>query len=219
MIKFTFFFIVSILFCQNPIYSQFVPKFDKSFGDTLALFSNLPVVVSIKLGQSDPSLISLKSSEISNYMISKFDDSTFVININRPVNEAKLKLYYKNMPVDLYTATLAALDFPKILVLGKENIIEKDSLVLINSLNCSIEESYSAKYRVHLHSFNINIVHLNGRKEIIPNFNMNIASNNLLRIRSLPADTAIYFTNIKLRTIYNNVIEIKGDSNKFILSE
>ncbi|HMP28417.1 MAG TPA: hypothetical protein PKD85_02385, partial [Saprospiraceae bacterium] len=201
----------------GPIFGQLVPKFDKTSGDTVALFNNLPVIINLKLGVSDPTLISVKSTEISSYMIAKFDDSTYVVNLNRPINEAKIKLYYKNLPVDIMTGVMAPITLPKVLIEGEESAISKGKINTLSNVVCYIEDEYIKKYRVQLHSFNLNLVHLNNRTEVIPNFSHTIANNNLTRIRTSPPGTVVYLSNMKLRTIYNNVIEIKGDSNKFVL--
>jgi len=197
--------------------SQLIPKFDKSRGDTLALFSSMPVVVVINLGQSDPTLISLRSEEINSYMISKFDDSTYVINLNRVIGESKLKLYYKGLPVDIFTSSMKSIESPKITLKDMDFEIDKGILTSKTIINCDLESFYKSRYRVSLHSFNIKVTYPNGKSEIMSNSSLQINGHNLARLKSLPAESEIQFDNVRLRTIYNNVIEVRGTSDKYTI--
>jgi hypothetical protein len=203
--------------CISEVNGQFIPKFNKSRGDTLALFSSMPVVVVINLGQSDPTLVSLRSEEINSYMISKFDDSTYVINLNRVIGDSKLKLYYKGLPVDIFTCTMKTIESPKIVLKDMNLEIDKGILTSKTVIDCDLESFYKSKYRVSLHSFNIKATYPNGRSEIMSNNSLQINGHNLTRLKSLPAESVIQFDNIRLRTIYNNVIEVRGSSDNYTI--
>jgi hypothetical protein len=203
--------------CISEGNGQLIPKFDKSRGDTLALFSSMPVVVVINLGQSDPTLVSLRSEEINSYMISKFDDSTYVINLNRVIGESKLKLYYKGLPVDIFTCSMKSIESPKIKLKDMNFEIDKGILTSKTVVDCDLESSYKSRYRVSLHSFNIKVSYPNGRSEIMSNNSLQINGHNLTRLKSLPPESVIQFDNIRLRTIYNNVIEVRGTSDNYTI--
>jgi hypothetical protein len=200
-------------------FGQMIPKFNRGISDTLIISDRIPVIVSVSAGQSDPSLIALKSPDLNSYLISRLNDSTFVINNRGVQSETRLKLYYKNIPVDVIPAVYRALDVPKIFIKDFKELPLKSTLGNVSSFVCDIDEVYKMRFGVSLHAFDIQILYPGGRKEYLQNFSTNIITANFSKIKSLPPDSVVIFKNLKLRTIYNSIVDIPGDSSKFLVKE
>ena len=207
------------LLVYNTLSGQMIPKFDRTLGDTLVVTDRIPVLVPLSVGLSDPALITLKSPDLSSYMISRLNDTMFVLNIRGALPETKLKLYFKSMPVDVIPVVYKPLNLPQVVLKEYAEFPRKGLLATINHLDCDIDENFKIRYNVLLHSFDIQIHHPSGRKEFLNNYGGNIVAPNLSKIKSLPPNTVIVFGNLKLRTIFNSIVDLQGESNKFIVKE
>lgn len=209
------FFIIGIF----TLSGQKIPKFNRTFTDTLIISDRIPVMVRINTVESDPSLINVKSPDLNSYLISRLNDTTFVINTRGGLSETKLKLYYKNIPVDVIPAIFRSLEIPKVFIKDYNEMPAKSNLTNVTSFICDIDENYKNKFGVALHSFDIHIHYPGGRKEYLQNFSTNIISSNLTKLKNLPPDSIVIFGNIKLRTIYNSIVDLPGESSKFLVKE
>ena len=72
------------------------------------IYYNLNQNLKVKVNDADPTLIKIRCSESRGVSISQAD-TNFYIFINNPVAEIKLKLYYKNLPVDIVNAKIERL--------------------------------------------------------------------------------------------------------------
>jgi hypothetical protein len=206
---------VFLLLVSIHVHSQILPSFIKFDMDTMPIYHSMPSLIKLKLNQSDPNLIALRTSDIPNYMIQRRDDSTFIINQNQTAGNIKFKLYYKNLPIEVLNGTIGYPNLPTILVGDRKIEISKSQATQTQQIICLVEDDFRNLTSLELYAFDIYIHHANGAKEMLPNYSHVIQRPNLDRLLSLSSGTSISFINVKFRTIYNSIIVIPGETKQY----
>nr|MBP7643881.1 hypothetical protein [Saprospiraceae bacterium] len=163
---------VSCLFTVGS--AQKIPSFGISKEDTLKIYYNLNQNLKVKVNDADPTLIKIRCSESRGVSISQAD-TNFYIFINNPVAEIKLKLYYKNLPVDIINAKIERLPASDLkLEIAQNGEISKRKLAEVKKLLAEIPNNYKNDLNLAIYSYNINIIRKNGAIEVISCFNNNL---------------------------------------------
>ena len=206
---------VSCLFTVGS--AQKIPSFGISKEDTLKIYYNLNQNLKVKVNDADPTLIKIRCSESRGVSISQAD-TNFYIFINNPVAEIKLKLYYKNLPVDIVNAKIERLPASDLkLEIAQNGEISKRKLAEVKKLLAEIPNNYKNDLNLAIYSYNINIIRKNGAIEVISCFNNNLTDQAIKKLLALPDDSEIAISNVRLKTPDNNVIELEGEGLKYFM--
>lgn len=206
---------VSCLFTVGS--AQKIPSFGISKEDTLKIYYNLNQNLKVKVNDADPTLIKIRCSESRGVSISQAD-TNFYIFINNPVAEIKLKLYYKNLPVDIINAKIERLPASDLkLEIAQNGEISKRKLAEVKKLLAEIPNNYKNDLNLAIYSYNINIIRKNGAIEVISCFNNNLTDQAIKKLLALPDDSQIAISNVRLKTPDNNVIELEGEGLKYFM--
>ena len=206
---------VSCLFTVGS--AQKIPSFGISKEDTLKIYYNLNQNLKVKVNDADPTLIKIRCSESRGVSISQAD-TNFYIFINNPVAEIKLKLYYKNLPVDIINAKIERLPASDLkLEIAQNGEISKRKLAEVKKLLAEIPNNYKNDLNLAIYSYNINIIRKNGAIEVISCFNNNLTDQAIKKLLALPDDSKIAISNVRLKTPDNNVIELEGEGLKYFM--
>ncbi|MBK8633605.1 MAG: hypothetical protein IPN72_08570 [Saprospiraceae bacterium] len=206
---------VSCLFTVGS--AQKIPSFGISKEDTLKIYYNLNQNLKVKVNDADPTLIKIRCSESRGVSISQAD-TNFYIFINNPVAEIKLKLYYKNLPVDIVNAKIERLPASDLkLEIAQNGEISKRKLAEVKKLLAEIPNNYKNDLNLAIYSYNINIIRKNGAIEVISCFNNNLTDQAIKKLLALPDDSQIAISNVRLKTPDNNVIELEGEGLKYFM--
>lgn len=197
--------------------TQKIPSFGISKEDTLTIYYNLNQNLKVKVNDADPTLIKIKCSESRGVSISQAD-TNFYIFINNPVAEIKLKLYYKNLPVDIVNAKIERLPASDLKFdIAQNGEISKKKLAEVKKLMAEIPNNYKNDLNLAIYSYNINIIRKNGAIEVISCFNNNLTDQAIKKLLALPDDSQIAISNVRLKTPENNVIELEGEGLKYFM--
>ena len=218
MIKKTTILFLVFVSCVFTVGSaQKIPSFGISKEDTLKIYYNLNQNLKVKVNDADPTLIKIRCSESRGVSISQAD-TNFYIFINNPVAEIKLKLYYKNLPVDIINAKIERLPASDLkLEIAQNGEISKRKLAEVKKLLAEIPNNYKNDLNLAIYSYNINIIRKNGAIEVISCFNNNLTDQAIKKLLALPDDSQIAISNVRLKTPDNNVIELEGEGLKYFM--
>ena len=218
MIKKTTILLLVFVSCVFTVGSaQKIPSFGISKEDTLKIYYNLNQNLKVKVNDADPTLIKIRCSESRGVSISQAD-TNFYIFINNPVAEIKLKLYYKNLPVDIVNAKIERLPASDLkLEIAQNGEISKRKLAEVKKLLAEIPNNYKNDLNLAIYSYNINIIRKNGAIEVISCFNNNLTDQAIKKLLALPDDSQIAISNVRLKTPDNNVIELEGEGLKYFM--
>ena len=218
MIKKTTILFLVFVSCVFTVGSaQKIPSFGISKEDTLKIYYNLNQNLKVKVNDADPTLIKIRCSESRGVSISQAD-TNFYIFINNPVAEIKLKLYYKNLPVDIVNAKIERLPASDLkLEIAQNGEISKRKLAEVKKLLAEIPNNYKNDLNLAIYSYNINIIRKNGAIEVISCFNNNLTDQAIKKLLALPDDSEIAISNVRLKTPDNNVIELEGEGLKYFM--
>ena len=215
--KTTILFLVFVSCVLTVGSAQKIPSFGISKEDTLKIYYNLNQNLKVKVNDADPTLIKIRCSESRGVSISQAD-TNFYIFINNPVAEIKLKLYYKNLPVDIVNAKIERLPASDLkLEIAQNGEISKRKLAEVKKLLAEIPNNYKNDLNLAIYSYNINIIRKNGAIEVISCFNNNLTDQAIKKLLALPDDSQIAISNVRLKTPDNNVIELEGEGLKYFM--
>ncbi|MBK8698062.1 MAG: hypothetical protein IPN29_00080 [Saprospiraceae bacterium] len=199
--------------------AQHLPVFAKTERDTVqTLYCQLDYQIPIKLHTSDPHLIEVKAKPGT---VVKLNDSLYQVRYVSPEEEVKIKLYYKNMPVDLYAVKVANLPMPVIRLSGLNgSLIPKGDLAKVKKFE--LEFPYLSQRNEGIEFFTCRLSIVEPGK---PNpFYINLRTPDFPQqlqgiISKLPANSTLSFDELKVKTRSNNVMNMDGNPVKFTVVE
>jgi hypothetical protein len=175
-------------------------------------------VVRLKLNECDPALIELRSKEAQ---ISKLNDTTYYVRYSYLQEESKIKLYYKNLPIQFINVKVKNIAMPEI-KFGKESskILHKAELSTLNDFSFDFNNSLNISSRIELYSCKIVIVEPNKPVPFSWNVNTYILPPHIKQmIAKLPLNAQIIFQDISVKTSSNNIINLIGEPIAFKIIE
>jgi hypothetical protein len=212
--------IIHILFLLIGInsYGQ-LPSFKSNQKDSIyAYYVQIDQKLEINLNGADPSKIEVK---ITDGFANRLNDSTFNIRYNAPIEETKLKLYYKNFPVDIQNVKSKNMSIEGI-KLGDitDKNVKLSQLLSIKKFELLFPKEMPVQLKPELFSCKLTI-HKPGN--ITPFFtnmrNLDIPQNVQQMIAALPKDSKITFEEIRIKTVTNNVLNLDNDIITFTIVE
>jgi hypothetical protein len=149
----------------------------------------------VSINQSDTFAIELKVNDGS---VTFVNDSTYIV---RPINtegEIKLKLYYKNLPVEIANCTITEIPAPKLLYKAKEveSVRIGDLANFLRDFNLEFENGVEPDYK-SIYAYTYSYISKEGRNftgriylankytKEAENFAKNAASGGMLTINTL----------------------------------
>lgn len=203
------------LFTSLQAKTQSIPEFDYGDLDTITVFYNLNQKLKIKFNGTEPNLTKIRFSAPRGVNISQSDSSIFIF-VNAPLDAVRLKLYYKNLPVDIIDARIEKMPASNlVLSIAEEGAISKQRLAEIKALQASIPIAYTQDLHLEIYSYNLKLVQPGKNPETIPCFNNKLSDQAIKRIISLPENSIIFIDNVRLKTPQNNVIELEGPGQTY----
>jgi hypothetical protein len=116
-----------LIFTSINLFGQTLPRMKVNSKDTIYKSTvGGDIKIELNLNAADPTLISLKCS--LNPAILKQSDSVYIVRFQTLADEAKLKLYYKNLPIEIKTYKIEDLPLPSFVVDGSKTEIKKKVL-------------------------------------------------------------------------------------------
>ena len=201
------------------IQAQHLPAFSWTGKDSvITLYSQLDYPVEIKLNSADPALLQVKAKGAT---IIKMADTSYQIRFLAPEEEVKIKLYYKNLPVDIMTARVTNPEMPNIVFKGVSGInIAKADLSKIKSFEVVFPALMGKIPGLEFYTCKLSIIEpgkptpffINLRSPDLPAQLQGIITN-------LPVDSYLVFEELKIKTRSNNVMNMDGQPVKFKVVE
>lgn len=199
--------------------AQHLPAFNWSGKDSvITLYCQLDYPVGITLNNADPSLLQVKAKGAT---LIKMADTTYQIRFMAPEEEVKIKLYYKNLPVDIMTVKVTNPEMPNIVFKGLNGInIAKADLSKIKSFEVVFPSLMDKIPGLEFYTCKLSIIEpgkptpffINLRSPDLPSQLQGIIAN-------LPVDSYLVFEELKIKTRSNNVMNMDGQPVKFRVVE
>lgn len=205
-----FFSSLFILFLSYSVFGQSIPAFDYGDRDTIDIYYNLNQKLRINFNKADPSLVKIRYTTPRGVNVSQADSSMYIF-VNAPIESMRLKLYYKNLPVDIIDARIERMPATNMVLNTEEvGIISKQKLSETKSLAASIPNRYREDLNLQIYSYNLRLLRPGKNPELLPCFNESVSDQIINKIIGLPEHSIIMIENVRLRTPQNNVIELEG---------
>jgi hypothetical protein len=172
----------------------------------------------IKLNGADPTKMEIK---ITDGFANRVNDSTFNIRYNAPIEETKLKLYYKNFPVDILNVKSKNMSIDGI-KLGEvtDKNVKVSQLLSIKKFELLFPKEMPLQLKPELFSCKLTLHKPDNTVPFFTNMrNLDIPNNVQQMIAALPKDSKITFEEIRIKTITNNVLNLDNDVITFTIVE
>ncbi len=206
-------------FSLSNMFGQHLPAFSWAGKDSvITLYSQLDYPIEIKLNNADPALLQLKAKGAT---IIKMADTSYQIRFLAPEEEVKIKLYYKNLPVDIMTARVTNPEMPNIVFKGVSGInIARADLSKLKSFEVVFPALMDKIPGLEFYTCKLSIIEpgkptpffINLRSPDLPAQLQGIITN-------LPVDSYLVFEELKIKTRSNNVMNMDGQPVKFRVVE
>lgn len=143
-----------LLIVTNVSFAQTLPEFNK-FEDKV-FYNKMQNLITLNLNGADPSMIKLK---MRNGQIGKLNDTSYQISYRGVLeDQVKIKLYYKNLPVDVYTMSAAQAPLVKISLPDTNKTSYTLNELAKQKLNVSIEDKNLVASGYKVHSFQVRAI-------------------------------------------------------------
>ena len=206
-----------LLFTMADVFGQKLPAFSYGGKDTITVYYNLNQKLKIDFRGTDPSFTKIKigSTTMRGVNISQADSSIFIF-VNSPVEDFRMKLYYKNLPIDIIDVKIERMPATDLILnIADQGNISKQILGEIKALQPSIPVAYIEDLNLEIYSYNLRLIRPGKNPEIIPCFNIKLTDQALSKIIALPENSYIMIENVRLKTPQNNVIELEGPGKTY----
>ncbi len=184
----------------------------------VTLYSQLDHFVRIKPHRSETSMIQLKSKSAT---IIKMSDTLYQIRFQVPEEEVKIKLYYKNLPIDIITARVINLPMPNIRfagMMGKD--IPKANLGKLKKFELDFPVFDGLSPGLEFYTCKMSIIEPGKQNPFFINLHSSDLPSQLQGIiANLPINSWIVFEELKVRTRSNNIMNMEGNPVRFRVVE
>jgi hypothetical protein len=214
-----FIFAASFLCVTIASFCQKLPQFLGIEKDSIYTFYvNVDQKLHIKPRSADLSMIEIKAT---NAYVYKFNDSTYVVRYNTTTEISKIKLYYKNLPVDIINVQVETMPAPAIILGGNQGPnLTQETLRNLKKLDIQFPLNKSSLKALEL--FQCRMLITEPGKPIT--FNTNLGGSVLpdhisKMLAELKPKSTIRFDEFKIKTEQNYVLDVEGSSITFIVVE
>ena len=201
---------INIFLCCHATNAQKLPVFDKANAKTH--FINLGNDIVIDVFEADASKITVKTAE---GFLSKINDSLYNIRYNTPIDESKIRLYYKNLPVDVLIISVKNLPSPEIILLGKSGgKLNVADVKMVDTLKIFLPGEVDLSYSVELYTCNV-ILDIPGSKVQTFTLRNNVIPENLkAALLHSKSGTTLIFDQVRFK-IGNSILNIEPKPVRF----
>lgn len=210
--------IFTLFSCSGMLFGQNLPSFkgiEKDSVYTYLIHSYKKHTIDIRGSKSE--LIEVKAAGAN---IQKLNDSTYHLMFTQPMEETKVKLYYKNLPVDIIIAKVINIEMPVIKLANSSfEKISKSNLAAVK--NFQIDYKQNPLYLgFEFYNCVLTISDKNKKEPIRVNLNsLEFPASVAGIIQQLPVNSTISFKNIQVKTPANSVLNVEGDGVNFTIVE
>lgn len=208
-----------LTFLSGVLASQSLPQIAWEGKDSIiTIYCQLDYPVKIDLRQADPSMIQLKSRGAS---LAKLSDSVYQIRFQIPEEEVKLKLYYKNLPVDIVSLNVINMEMPSIRFNGiNGNNIQRSDLSKVRAFELLFPSISAIAPGLEFYTCKLTIIEPGKPAPFYINLrSVELPAQLLGIISTLQPESTIIFDELKIKTRSNNVLSMDGTPVKFRVIE
>ncbi|MBK8700551.1 MAG: hypothetical protein IPN29_13870 [Saprospiraceae bacterium] len=210
---------LAVTFYGKIGFAQNLPVFAKPMRDTVqTLYCQLDYQIPIKLHTADANLIEVKAKPGT---VVKLNDSLYQVRYVSPEEEVKIKLYYKNLPVDLYAVKVANLPMPVIRLSGLNgSLIPRGDLTKVKKFELEFPYMSQRNEGIEFFTCRLSIMEPGKASPFLINLRTPDFPQQLQGIISkLPANSTLSFDELKVKTRSNTVMNMDGNPVKFTVVE
>jgi hypothetical protein len=208
------------LFCLSISgYAQLLPAFSGIEKDSIkTLYVNIDQRISINPQSSDLAYIEIKASNAS---IQKLNDTTYALRYNMPFEASKIKLYYRNLPVDIINVKVESMPAPTVILDGNQGPnLSIASLRNVKKVDIVFPKNKEIIRSLELFQCRILITEPGKPVTFNTNFGGTVIPEYISKMLSeLKPKSTIRFDEFKIKTPQNYVLDIEGSSITFIVVE
>jgi hypothetical protein len=167
------------------------------------------VKIEIGLNGVDPALVTVKCA--SNPYLTKMNDSIYLVRFVQKLDEVKIKLYYKNLPVAIKTYNITDLPLPSYFIDGS-NIDLKKSLAL-KSHNYELKWDKDLEIdpnSLRLYSARVTVTDSNKPNMFFQMRQIDMSQQVFALLPSISKSGLITISDISFLTTYGTVINVTG---------
>ncbi len=200
-------------------FAQSLPKFLGMQRDsTYTFYVNIDQKIHLSPQNSDVSFIELKAS---NAYVQKINDSLYLIRYNNTFEATKLKLYYKNLPVDIINLKVETMPTPAVILGGNLGPnLTLSTLRNVNKLDIVFPNENGLMNALELFQCRITITEPGKPLTFNTNIGGTLLPAHIAKLLSeLKPRSTIRFDEFKIKTAQNYVLDVEGSSVTFIVVE
>ncbi len=200
-------------------FSQHLPAFSGFEKDSIySLYVNIDQKISINPRNSIAGNIEIKANNAS---IQKLNDSTYLMRYNMPTEATKIKLYYRNLPVDIINVKVENIPAPAIVLDGNLGpFLTKASLKNIKKVDILFKNNKELIQSLELFQCRILITEPGKPMTFNSNLGGTMIPEYIAKMLSeLKPNSTIRFDEFKIKTVQNYVLDVEGSSVTFIVVE
>jgi hypothetical protein len=213
-------YVICVLFTLQYVLlkAQLTPSFVRDTGEDIKHFYiGLDNYIKIKLNNADGSLVNVKSTAVS--YISKHNDSTYSVRFDAQLDQGKLKLYYKNLPLDIMIFDFINIPSPKITLDGHVQNISKSKLQSLKKFTLEYPENLLKNLNLKFFSCSVKIQIPNKPLMAFDHRSLDLVSNIVNLIPQFNVGTTITFDDILLLNNFNQIVNTKKEAIIFKVVE
>lgn len=203
-----------ILFSITASTAQKLPSFagDDDYR-TFVLSLNNELV--IDLGECDPSKVEVKCKHKGVY-ITKLTDSLYNIRFTIDQEEVKVKLYYKNLPVDVLKGELQQTNSPTVIVNGKEGgEITHKELLATKKIKLKYADDVITSLKPQIYSYKVIFTPAQGNPIKLHQTKLQFNRNFTKRLEMMRGDYTVTFTQFMVRVTGGQLATLGANDTVF----
>lgn len=212
-----YFYTFSLILIYLNTFTQSIPEL--SISDEKIFYLGVYNEVNLNLNGCDESQIKLKAKDAT---LRKINDTLYSVYL-RGLNdeqEMKLKMYYKNLPVDIKNIPIKGSPVLQI-SLNEENKVAQIPIGEIAKTKIDIRFDDESLNREGYEVFSFNIKYRNAQNKIIPIASSRYPELSVLEkfLNRLKPGDSIIFSDFRMKSRQNNVINCQSNYFEIVLTE
>ncbi len=210
--------IFSFILCSNIAFAQSLPTIKNNVKDSLfSLYLHIPYSLEVLVHNADPSFIEVKAP---NANIQKMSDTLYLITYSNTSEASKIKLYYKNLPIDIMQVKVEAFNAPVVKLMGSSGPnISKFALKNLTKIELDLHAASNAN---NLQLYSCRVFISEPGKPMTFNTILNkldLPEQLSSMIKNLAPSSTIRFDEFMMKTPQNQIFNASGSSVTFIVVE
>ena len=205
------FFVLSVLSIE--LVAQRLPVLIKN--EANLFYMGISNLVSIKLNDADPSDVAVK---ISEGYLSKTSDTSYVVRYDMLLEEVKVKLYYKKLPVDVWVLKVVQLPKPTVLVAGERAKIPMSKIEQLSIISFDFGPGVAPGLIKDFYNFRIQVWDPQGQVLLTQQIHQAKFPNFVTeRLSKLIPGSKIVIDAISFLSFQNTIVSVPNEPYEFVI--